>query len=113
MEIGSLTFRQSRQPRNKDWSSPEVVLQQYGKAVIESKVGDAAKFMTGESLDCFANFMPFDIPDFQKKLAAISDDDFVIKGNTAEIKFDAKTKYFLRKIDGKWLLDLTKSTAAE
>ncbi|MBE6364978.1 MAG: hypothetical protein E7053_04410 [Lentisphaerae bacterium] len=99
-------------PARKDYSSPKVVLVQWGDFVAAESTSDAAQFVTEDSIVLVGIYIlnlqnEEQKTEFKNKLAGISDNNIVINGNTAEVKVDDNTRFVLRKINGKWLIDLT------
>ena len=105
-------------PARKDYSSPKVVLVQWGDFVAAESTSDAAQFVTEDSIVLVGIYIlnlqnEEQKTEFKNKLAGISDNNIVINGNTAEVKVDDNTRFVLRKINGKWLIDLTATMDVE
>ena len=91
--------------------SPDEVVAQWGEAVLAGDKAAADELVTDESkkLNGLIILLASDEDKkvvMRKELDEYLSGEIVVDGDNAEIKVEGKTEVRLKKVDGKWLIDL-------
>ena len=92
--------------------APEDVVAKWGEAVLAGDKAAADELVTDESkkLNGLIILLASDEDgkvEMRKTLDEYQSGEIVVDGDNAEIKVEGKTEVRLKKVDGKWLIDLT------
>ena len=89
--------------------APEDVVAKWGEAVLAGDKAAADELVTDESKKLNGLIILLASDDdkkIRKKLDEYQSGEIVVDGDNAEIKVEGKTEVRLKKVDGKWLIDL-------